>query len=156
MLIIGVDPGPLKSGICGWNGYAPFYPNYDLNDVIFTDVNSLHLDQEKLILAVEKPVCQRYSGSSVSETAVQAGIFIGIWKPKDYHLITRSKIRWHIGKVKKTNDSVIRRKLIERIHPDYNLHHNPGPLIGITADIWQALAVAVTCFDLLEKGELDG
>ena len=154
MLVIGVDPGPTKSALCGWDGKRPFFPNYSENDDICGDITRIHIDKTDAILAVEKPVCQRYSGSEVSETAIQAGVFKGIWGPKDVHLITRSKIRWHIGKIRKTTDSVVRSRLIDRIHPDYNLHHNPGVLIGIVKDTWQALAVAVTCYDLIEGGEI--
>lgn len=162
MLIIGVDPGPIESAICGWDGSIPFYPKYDFNDDICDDLTGLHLGnpspitKELSFLAIERPVCQKYSGVSVSDTAIIAGRFWGVWGNENIHLITRSKIRWHVGKTRKTNDSVVRARLIDRIHPDYNRHHNPGVLLGVTGDIWQALAAAVTCYDLIEKGELDG
>lgn len=154
MIIIGIDPGPTKSGLCGWDGKIPSYPIYSENNDIRADLTRIHIDKKEAILAIEKPVCQRYSGVEVSDTAIQAGVFSGVWGPKNVHLITRSKIRWHIGNIRKTNDSVVRACLINRIYPDYNRVRDPGPLVGITGDIWQALAVAVTCFDLLKKGEI--
>ena len=154
MIVFGLDPGPVKSAICGWNGELPFLPFYGYNGDICMDLIGLKSNKDKTFLAIEKPVCQKYSGVSVSDTAIHAGVFWGVWGPKHCHLITRSKIRWHIGKVKKTNDSVIRKKLIEMIQPNYNLHNNPGLLVGITGDTWQALAVAVTCYDLIKSGEI--
>lgn len=159
MVIIGIDPGPDKSALIGWDGNVPFWPKYSENNDIFTDLAYLHASDRSSILAVERPVCQRYSGVSVSDTAIVAGMCIGVWGvfgESQYHMITRSKIRWHVGHKRKTNDSVVRKSLIDRIFPDYNLHNNPGILVGITGDIWQALAAAVTCFDLIEGGELNG
>lgn len=154
MIVIGIDPGPVKSALCGWDGEKPFDPQYSENSYILSSLSRLCILKSFSVLAIEKPVCQRYSGSSVSDTAIQAGVFKGAWKRDLVYLITRSKIRWHIGKNRQTNDSLVRKNLIDRIYPDYNLHHNPGPLVGIVEDTWQALAVAVTCFDLIEKGEI--
>lgn len=154
MLVIGVDPGPVKSALCVWDGETPFHPVYSENADIYDDIPHLRFDQNDAVLAIERPICQKYSGVEVSDTAIQAGVFMGVWGLNNVHLITRSKIRWHIGKTRKTNDSVVRRSLIDRIHPDYNLHHNPGVLKGFKEDIWQALAVAVTCYDLIERGEI--
>ena len=155
-MVIGVDPGPVKSALCMWDGKIPFYPKYSENHDILDDLSNLYHTKKEAILAVERPVCQKWAGAEVSDTAIEAGRFLGVWGHDEQYLINRSKIRWHIGKVKQTNDSIIRQALIDRIHPDYDRLYNPGVLIGITGDIWQALAVAVTCCDLLEKGETDG
>ena len=116
-----------------------YLQNYDVTD--------------NLILAIEKPVCRKWAGSDISETAIWTGVFKASFCGR-VELITRSKIRWHIVGEKKANDKMVRASLIERIHPEYNIHKNPGPLEGIVEDIWQALAVAVTCYDLIKKGEL--
>ena len=104
MVIIGVDPGTKESGVCIWDGEKPAAPFYAKNLDAVMAVKEFRNARDDIILAVEKPVCQKWSGVEVSDTAVAAGMFVGIFIEREYHLITRSKIRWHIGEERKTND----------------------------------------------------
>ena len=159
--IIGIDPGPRESALCVLNNLdiiaSAYGENHEIRSVLFSEIIRGH----GVYLAVEKPVCRKWAGVEVSDTAIVSGIFIGIaissgLRSENAFLITRSKIRWHICNSKKANDSMIRKKLIEQFNPEYNLHHNAGVLKGVTGDIWQALAVAVTCRDLMDRGEING
>ena len=67
--------------------------------------------------------------------------------------VRRSEIKLHLCNTKRgANDSTIRQALIDRFGPGkpraVGLKKSPGPLYGIRKDEWQALAVAVTFFDL--------
>ena len=67
--------------------------------------------------------------------------------------ITRREVKNHICRGhRKKNDSQVRSCLIERYGPDVNdaigTKKDPGPLYGVTGDVWAALAVGVAYRDI--------
>ena len=161
-MILAIDPGPIETGWALLHGisYEPFDFGKDKNTDLFNELNSVprkewmagHLTS----VVIEKPVCQRYSGSSISDTAVQAGIFAGLYRPLTrVYLITRSKVRGHFCG-NKGNDSTIIKALVHRFAPDTpNLGKGhaktPGYFYGFKADIWQAYALGVCFIDLRDS-----
>jgi hypothetical protein len=51
------------------------------------------------------------------------------------------------GRVNGIKDTHIRAKVIERLYPRFT-RKDQGPLKGVTADMWSALALAITWSDL--------
>lgn len=91
-------------------------------------------------------------GREVFETCVWIGRFaeaLGI-APEALagHLVYRQAVKLHLCKSAKANDATIRAALIDLFGPTkeraIGTKKAPGPLYGVTADVWAALAVAVT------------
>jgi hypothetical protein len=94
-------------------------------------------------------------GSEVFDTCVWIGRFwerhAGSWDARTFHRLYRKDIKSHLCHSMKANDAAIRCALIDRYGPGKDkaigTKKNPGPLYGIKADVWAALAVAVTWKD---------
>jgi hypothetical protein len=64
-------------------------------------------------------------------------------------------VKLHLCKSTKANDASIRQALIDRYGPGkeraIGTKKAPGPLYGVKADVWAALALAVTWHDTREE-----
>lgn len=164
--IIAIDPGSKQSAYVLENIFKKIHKIGIIeNEHLAYWLTSFN---EDAVLAIEKPIAVPGSGREVSDTAIWCGIFMGKFKGESY-AITRSKIRWHIGKVKKTTDAVIIERLIQRFCPELYARYEAeelgwrqvidkakeGIFEGYHDDIWQAHACLVTFKDLRDKGEID-
>lgn len=103
----------------------------------------------------------RYGSQMGMETIVTAewvGRFVEAARPLPVHLLRRSAILRHLGVAARgaSADAGVRAALIDRFggrDAAIGRKATPGPLHGIVADQWQALAVAVTFFDVPELAE---
>jgi hypothetical protein len=91
------------------------------------------------------------AGREVFETAFWSGRFCEAWGGP-FTRYTRYAIKKHVcGKSTGIRDKHIRAALVKRYGPDEKTaignKRAPGPLFGITADQWQALAVGVVYLD---------
>ncbi len=140
MKVIAIDPGLTESGYVISNNLIPQscgkVDNDNLIEILYSEV-----DLELTI--IERPVCRKWAGSEVSDTAIWAGRFIEA-SPCEVSLINRQKVRMALVGNKAT-DSKIRTYIIERFEPGYKLKE-PGIFIGFKEDIWQAFALTVTYF----------
>jgi hypothetical protein len=155
MLIIGIDPGPTRSAVCLW-------------DTQRRTLISAHIEENKKIaeyLRNEKRISESVMavemiasygmavGKEIFETCVWIGRFLAAWGDDDTaRLVYRKDVKRHLCGSTKAKDANIRRALIDSYGPQ-GTKKNPGPLYGIKADQWSALAVAVTC-DAATKGEI--
>lgn len=146
MLGFCIDCGTNRSGVC-------FYDQVfcmDDEDLVRGKLdNDCVLDLVRLglydILVMEDITPQGFIGKTTIETVKWLGRFEQVardrGKPVVY--IARAFIKKHLtGKVNKIKDSHIRQAVIDRINPRYTLK-NPGPLKGVTADVWSAVAVGI-------------
>lgn len=93
-------------------------------------------------------------GREVFDTCVWIGRFIEAWVGDDpQHLrpftrVYRSDVKSHLCHNSRAKDANIRQALIDKFGPGkeraVGTKKQPGPLFGVTADVWAALAVAVT------------
>lgn len=143
-MIIGVDPGPEESGYVICDRFKPYVSDKVKNDSLIRILeNETRID----LVLIERPVCRKWAGASVSDTAIWTGRFMQA-SPVKVGLINRQKVRMHmVGK--KATDADIRFKIIERFYPEYCLKE-PGMFKGFKSDIWQAYALIVTYLDLGE------
>lgn len=168
--IIAIDPGERESGYVIMSGYRvetdPYFKtSYSLKPADKVDNKTMRLIIEDCVLrnpvvltVIEKPVCRKWAGKSVSETAIWAGIFASASWGSSY-MLTRSKVRWHICGSKRGNDSEIISKLIERFCPRVFHAGLERPTMireakrkyfyGFKGDCWQAFATGVTLIDLI-------
>lgn len=95
-------------------------------------------------------------GKEVFETVLWAGRFQEVHG--NAHFLYRRDVKLHLCKSPKANDATIRRALIDRFGPGkekaIGTKKAPGPLYGMKADVWAALALAMTWFDT--KGAAGG
>lgn len=89
-------------------------------------------------------------GREVFETCVWIGRFIQAWSGP-HELIYRREVKLHLCGQARAKDPNIRAALIDRFGPGrekaVGTKRSPGPLYGVAADVWSALAVAVTYSD---------
>jgi len=98
-------------------------------------------------------------GKTVFETCVWIGRFIQAWGGENYEKIYRIDVKMHLCKNTRAKDGNIRQAIIDRYPatgggktPQIGTKAKPGPLYGVSKDIWAALAVAITAAETM-KGE---
>lgn len=88
-------------------------------------------------------------GSEVFDTCVWIGRFIQAWNGSSSRVFRRD-VKLHLCGQARAKDGNVRQALIDRWggkEKAIGTKLAPGPLRGVSADVWQALAVAVTFAD---------
>ncbi len=148
--ILAIDPGTYESAYVVWDGEKILgYDKVD-NHRMLKIIADPPWDVD--LLAVERVASygQRV-GQEVFDTCMWAGRFVqaAVEEILDFKLIYRMTIKKYLIGSHTAKDADIRRRLLDVIGPQ-GTKKNPGPTYGIKADIWQALALAVTAYDTLE------
>ena len=158
-LITGVDPGTTQTAWVCYDMDAKLpvkfglLPNEDLLAMI-RNKGFVHDDSPKMaiefVASYGMPV-----GATVFETCVWVGRFIEAFlgscraneKPL-YRKVYRKDEKMHLCGTMKAKDGNIRQTIMDRYGSTRELalgtKKTPGPLYGISKDIWAALAVAIT------------
>jgi hypothetical protein len=149
MSLLAVDPGPIESA---WLLYEPMtgvpvswakVPNDELVDILGPPkVSMVDLLAIEMVASYGMPV-----GREVFDTCVWIGRFLERWAGES-RLVFRAEVKMHLTQSMKAKDSNIRAALMDRYGPGKELavgrKASPGPLYGMKADCWSALAVAIT------------
>lgn len=149
-LVLAIDPGDKESGFVLFDGKRALWFGKVPNTQILADFAhySSHYDKEpdlviEMIASYGMPV-----GKEVFETCVWIGRFMQAWGQRSpIDRLTRNQVKNHVCHSSRAKDSNIRQALIDRFGQP-GTKNNPGPTYGVTGDIWAALAVAVTYWDL--------
>jgi len=159
--ILAVDPGFTQSAALRFDGVRPLaweiLPNDDLlhklrawwPGTMTAEPPGQHPLRALLVLeqieSFGMPV-----GREVFETVFWAGQFAEAW-PGDWHLLTRRAVKLHLCRTNTATEAHVRQALLDRFGPGkgraIGLKVAPGPLYGLKADAWSALALAVTAWD---------
>ena len=85
-------------------------------------------------------------GAEVFETVRWAGRFEEVLYPTPVVLLPRMAVKMALCHSARANDASIRQALLDRFggKDATGTKKSPGPLYGIHADLWSALAIAVT------------
>jgi hypothetical protein len=99
-------------------------------------------------------------GKTVFETCVWIGRFIQAVKHKKYTFVYRKDEKICLCGSLKAKDSNIRQALIDRyakhdFKSGKGVKKNPDTFYGVSKDVWQAIAVGVTCYENSKEGEAD-
>lgn len=160
MQLLAIDPGSEESAYVSFDTATglPVHWSKLSNGELLGVLDDTPGDQ----LAIEMVASYGMAvGATVFETCVWAGRFIERWLtgPLDYERaalavrytpirVFRRDVKLHLCGSQRAKDANIRQALIDRYGPGKDkavgLKASPGPLYGIKADCWQALAVAVT------------
>lgn len=161
--ILAIDPGPEVSA---WVRYDP-----SARCILECGRHANEPDVRALVgwcvdglLAVEMVASYGMPvGRDVFETVLWTGRFVERWGPNPYRLVYRSEVKTHLCRNQRAKDSNIRQALLDLFPrtgggatPQVGTKKQPGPLYGVSRDIWSALAVAVTAAEPLVNGRRAG
>lgn len=161
-MIFAIDPGDVASA------YAIIeMPDFKLHDRGKVNNYELLETLEKYqwvmpdIFAIE--MIDSYGmtvGKTVFETCVWIGRFIQAIKHKKHTFVYRKEEKLCLCGSLKAKDSNIRQALIDRYakHDFKNgkgTKKNPDTFYGVSKDVWQAIAVGVTCHERNNDGKQD-
>lgn len=151
--MIAIDPGNIESAFVRYQDGRPLAsgkrPNAEILAALPEQLaheckfGEPHLAIE-MIASYGMPV-----GAEVFETCVWIGRFIQAWGAR-HTLVYRREVKLHLCGQARAKDGNVRQALIDRWGGKakaVGTKAKPGPLYGFKADLWQALAVAVTCSD---------
>ena len=156
MRFIACDPGNEKSALVIYDAYAKTIggqfigPNKDCR-LWLKHLAPIH---QLLVMEYTKPYVRYtkakkpYFPSQVMLTAREQGRFQEIFESVDRKVdyIFRQTVKAHIAGKATANDSEIRKALLDRYGGErvaLGKKASPGPLWGIKADLWQALAAGI-------------
>jgi hypothetical protein len=153
MMILAIDPGPTKSA---WVIYNPESPepivNMNIDDNEFLLVKFFDCDFESYVDLVVIEMIASFGmpvGAEVFETCLWIGRFIQLFNRLPVHKVYRRDAKHHLCNSSKAKDANIRQALIDKVGPQ-GTKKKPGPTFGVHADLWSALAVAVTFWETKE------
>ncbi len=154
-IIFAIDPGPKQSA---WVNYQDGRPkafgiteNMALREWMNDPDTRKTLGSPDAVTVIEMIASYGMAvGAEVFETCVWIGRFIEA-SPTNHALMYRGDVKLHLCRSTRAKDSNVRQALIDRFGPGreaaMGTKKNPGPLYGISKDVWSALAVAVTYND---------
>lgn len=146
-MIIGVDPGTTESAICWLSDdfiKADKLPNHDILSLVARSPHPLAIEMfASYGMAV---------GRETFESAVWLGRFVQAHGGQ-VRYVYRREVKLHICGTLQAKDSNIRQALIDR-YGEPGTKKSPGKLYGFAADMWSALAIALTAKEtpLPQKG----
>jgi hypothetical protein len=152
---LAIDPGTTESayvfaygggGECSVQGFGKV-PNEELLDLLVRGAQCSGPFAQAQQLAIEMVASYGMPvGAEVFETCVWIGRFVqALTLPHEF--IYRATVKAHVCKSAKAKDGNVRQALIDRWggkERAIGTKKKPGPLHGVSGDVWSALAVAVT------------
>lgn len=152
--IIAIDPGCDRSAWVELRSGAPQSFGIEPNGSVLERIDQSEADflAIELVASYGMPV-----GREVFETCVWSGRFIQKWLSTTCYdestiaRVYRKDVKMYLCGNTRAKDGNIRQALIDRFGPSkgaaVGLKASPGPLYGVSKDVWAALAVAVTALD---------
>jgi hypothetical protein len=154
-VIIAIDPGNEASAFMMLDAGRPVRHGKQPNTELLAGMHGWAPRREstpklvvEMIASYGMPV-----GREVFETCVWIGRFAEAWATLggEHALVYRREVKLHLCGSARAKDGNVRQALIDRFGPGraraIGIKRQPGPLYGVSADVWAALAVAVTYHD---------
>jgi hypothetical protein len=163
MIVLAIDPGPEVSAAVLYDSDEPRVieckraPNEVLREWIRRGGPAA--GYKRVWLAIEMIASYGMPvGAEVFETCVEIGRFVQHWAQHAETTVTRvyrREVKLHLCGSVRANDGNVRRAILDRFGPGKSIAIGtkaaPGPLYGVTADLWAALGVALVVTDKAEK-----
>jgi hypothetical protein len=149
MRVLAIDPGNELSAAVIWDGahVAEFWKLP--NDTAFARIReaSVYTDY----CAIERIACYGMAvGAEVFETCVWTGRFMEAYGSDRVERIERMKVKMHLCHSPRAKDGNVRQAILDRFGGKdraVGKKAAPGPLYGVSGDVWAALGVALTSLD---------
>jgi len=146
--IMAVDPGTTESAWVYLVGGIPLSWGKWPNGEVLSKLRSSPLGDE--MLAVEAVASYGMPvGAEVFETVFWSGRFVQAYDGPHVR-VYRREVKLHLCSSVKANDASIRCAILDRFggkEAAIGKKASPGPLYGIKADVWAALAVGLRVWD---------
>lgn len=146
--ILAVDPGTTQTAWVYLVEGIPLSHGKWPNEDVITKLKASPLGDE--LLAMEMIASYGMAvGAEVFETCVWIGRFLQAYDGPRVRVFRR-EVKLHLCSSPRANDASIRQAIIDRFggkEKAVGNKANPGPLYGIKADEWAALAVGLTVWD---------
>lgn len=147
-MLLSIDPGPEQSAWVLYDGARPVQFGKNNNAYLRLSIQRggmLHSKGDHLVIEMiasyGMPV-----GAEVFMTCVAVGRFVQAWD-RPYTLMPRREVKLHLCGSARANDATIRAALLDKWggrKAALGDKRSPGPLRGVSGDVWAALGVAVT------------
>jgi hypothetical protein len=142
--VLAIDPGSFQSAWLQYDGSRPTAFGITANDIL---VKALRSDGVPDVVVIEEMRSfMRRVGGEVFDTVRWAGIFEEAVRPTPVVLLGRKDVVVHLCGSAAANDADVRAALLDRFggkDAAIGRKGSPGPLSGISRDVWSALAIAV-------------
>lgn len=163
-IVMAIDPGHTESAYVVWNGKNLMHFGKHPNDEMASLLSAARA-MDNCLLAIERIQSMGMSvGEEIFETCRWEARFAMLWEDdswsaKRHLLVPRMRVKMHHCHDSRAKDANIRQALIDRFGPGkekaIGTKKKPGPLLGISGDVWSALAIATAVHDVGEKWEWD-
>lgn len=153
MTVLAIDPGSTESAFVVW-GSPLEHGKLDNDDLLFRLRNHGTFFPGCTHLAIE--MAQSFGAkvwSQVFTTVLWTGRFVEAWTDAtglEHTLMSRLHVKTHVTGSARARDGQVRQCLLDRYggkDAAVGTKQAPGPLRGVTADRWAALAIAVAWSD---------
>lgn len=159
MIVLAIDPGPEQSA----------YVIYDTDSRLILDEDKANNDDVRYLaigrgegwgdpagcMAIEMIASYGMPvGAEVFNTCVWIGRFIEAWdEPATTTLVYRRDVKLHLCGSARAKDGNVRQALMDKFggRAAKGTKRWPGPLYGVSKDVWQALGVAVTWAETMKR-----
>ncbi len=146
MRLTSIDPGNTQSAVVVLDRehieFKGIFPNQQVRELLVTRNLEMDLLLIEMVASYGMPV-----GAEVFETVYWAGRFAEAGSYMPVERMTRNQIKMALCfRTQGVNDSVIRQRLIDLYggkEAAIGRKKTPGPLYGVKADEWAALALAM-------------
>ena len=159
MNVLAIDPGTLRSA------YVLLDDECKLLDFgILANFEMVFMLRQRLVanqvLAIEMIASYGMPvGREVFETCVWIGRFAEAHRD-EWHRVYRKDVKMHLCGSTRAKDPNVRQALLDRYGPGREIaigtKRAQGPLYGVSADVWAALAVGVTFQDRQKLPRVEG
>ena len=148
MRILAIDPGYERSAYVELVNGRPEAFGTSANEDVLTMLR-LGLTEADIVVIEQIESFGMAVGREVFETVFWSGRFAEAAYPIRAVQLPRRAVKLHLCGSTRAKDPNIRAALIDRFGGSAAIGRkaNPGPLYGISQDVWSALAVAVTFAD---------
>lgn len=146
MIVAGLDPGPEESALVITDGERIVSAYYQPNQYILA-----RMDEELGVLVIEQIASYGMAvGEAIFETVFWSGRFAQAYGMSRVARLKRLEVKLHLCHDSRAKDGNIRQAILDRFggkEAAMGRKAKPGPLYGISRDLWSALAVALTYHD---------
>lgn len=148
MTILAIDPGPKESAFVLMRDSTIIQFGKYANEALIRFINSTAVPNVCVIEQIRS--YGMAVGAEVFDTCVWSGRFCQAFGADRVHWLPRLTVKTHLCHSAKANDGNIRQAILDRFggkEVAIGKKANPGPLYGVSGDVWAALAVALTWMD---------
>lgn len=150
MKVFAIDPGTTHSAWVIYDDGKVIDKGIDENSDLLSSLWEVNCGMNVLyeMLAIEMVASYGMPvGQTVFETCVWIGRFIEAWGD-EWKYIYRKDVKIHLCGNTNAKDGNIRQSIMDRYGSERSIaigtKRKPGPLYGVSKDIWAALGVAIT------------